>query len=186
MSNSKVVGGKFFTTGTIAHMINNVVYAGKIKHKDELYEGEHQAIIDEQTWQAARDVNKINSRVRSGITKRKISFPLIGVLKCGGCDSSMTPSHTRKRFGQLYRYYVAKGHQKARCIDCPIKQVSAPEVESAVLTQLGQMLQTPELLVSTWKSIDKPSISEDKVRESLSSIHTVWQELFPIEQERLL
>ena len=190
-SSGKITGGNYFTTGAIYHILNNPIYVGKIKHKNVLYDGEHKAIIDERIWQATRRILKSNPKSRAGNTKRKIPAVLMGLLKCGGCNSSMTPTHTKKKDGKIYRYYTPLGKQKAKCINCPIKQVSAPEVESMVLAQLNQIFQTPELLVETWNNLKtkarlKPNISEEQVRESCSNIHSIWQELFPVEQEKLL
>jgi site-specific DNA recombinase len=190
-SKDKIIGGNYFTTGAIYHILNNPIYIGKIKHKEVLYEGEHEAIISDKIWRAIRQILSTNPKSRAGITKRKVPAVLMGLLKCGGCNSSMTPTHTRKGNGKIYRYYTPSARQKVKCINCPIKQVSAPEVESIVLAQLHQMFQTPEVLVETWNNVNqktkvKLNVSEEQVRESFNNIHSIWQELFPIEQEQLL
>ncbi len=201
--NARVIG--YFTTASLRSLLNNPTYIGKVKHKEALYDGQHESIISDQLWQASRRTLSIKPAERSGITKRKIPFVLMGLLKCGCCNSSMKPAYTKKKYGKLYRYYVSQAHIKAKCVDCQIKQISAHEIESLVFNQLHQMFQTPEVLVETWKqanqvnSLKQPNqpkqlnqnsacsyISEEQVRDALVNINSVWNSLFPGEQERVL
>src|SRR5690606_6754497 len=39
-----------FTRGKLYHLLSNVVYIGKARHKDRVYDGEHEPIIDEETF----------------------------------------------------------------------------------------------------------------------------------------
>src|SRR5215468_270570 len=48
-------GGKPFTRGHIYAMLSNPIYTGQIAHRDQLYPGQHPALIDAETWAAARD-----------------------------------------------------------------------------------------------------------------------------------
>ena len=48
--------GMAFSKKAVRHILQNPVYAGKIQHKDQVYDGLHKAIIDEQTWQEVRDI----------------------------------------------------------------------------------------------------------------------------------
>ena len=40
----KQVGNCVFTRGRLYHLLKNPLYIGKIRHKDEAYEGQHDAI----------------------------------------------------------------------------------------------------------------------------------------------
>ncbi|MFO0863679.1 MAG: recombinase family protein [Gemmataceae bacterium] len=46
-------GGKLFTKTNLHHLLTNVSYIGKVKHKADTHEGEHAAILDATTWQKA-------------------------------------------------------------------------------------------------------------------------------------
>ncbi|NBO46908.1 MAG: site-specific recombinase [Actinobacteria bacterium] len=100
----------------------------------------------------------------------------------------MSPKHTKKNGGKIYRYYVPSLHMKGKCEACPIRQVSAPEIENLVLEQLHTVFNSPELLIHVWKSAtaQDQSVTEACVRESLADIFAIWRELFPGEQQRLL
>jgi site-specific DNA recombinase len=44
-------GGIPFARGSLFYLIKNPVYRGKIVHKGKVYEGEHEAIVDEDLWE---------------------------------------------------------------------------------------------------------------------------------------
>ena len=42
--NGKTMGGKPFNKATLYNLLTNVAYVGQIKHKDVVYDGEHDAV----------------------------------------------------------------------------------------------------------------------------------------------
>ena len=98
----------------------------------------------------------------------------------------MTPAHTRKR-GRLYRYYVTSDANKNGPSACPIRRVPAERIEAVVIAQIKTMVQTPEIIVATWRTA-KASIKglmEHQVGESCR-FDALWSELFPAEQARIV
>lgn len=184
----KHVGGNPFDVATVYKMLNNPIFLGKIRHKGEVYDGLHQPIISQETWNTAHEILKISPRLRGKATKRKVPAVLVGILKCGGCGSSMTSKHARKSNGRLYRYYVPSAHLKHTCENCPVRQIVAPEMEAVVLQQLQAIFQTPEMILQVWKQVfrENGKATEEEVRQTLQDIFPIWKELFPVEQERLL
>ena len=100
----------------------------------------------------------------------------------------LTPTHSKKPNGRLYRYYKASAHLKNEIEDCPIGAVPAGELENIVLNQMRLALCTPEMMVRVWREAikDDHKISEQDVRSSLQNLNLIWDELFPVEQARLL
>jgi DNA invertase Pin-like site-specific DNA recombinase len=47
-------GGIPFARGSLFHLLKNPVYRGKIVHKGKVYDGEHEAIVDEDLWNAVQ------------------------------------------------------------------------------------------------------------------------------------
>lgn len=47
-------GGISFRRGSLFHLLKNPIYRGKIVHKGEVYEGEHEQIVDEDLWNAVQ------------------------------------------------------------------------------------------------------------------------------------
>jgi len=179
--------GKLMDKGYIYRVINNPIYIGKIVHKDETYPGLHQAIIDESLWDKAHKIMKVNPRTRANENRRENGAALRGIIKCGGCNSGMMPTSTRRR-GKLYRYYTPNAHMKKSCGHCPVGNVSAGEIETVVLTQLQSMLQTPEIIAQAWVAVNavNSTVTENDVRQRLNNIIELWDELFPAEQQRIM
>ena len=42
----KTSGGRPFGRGSSYHLLSNPIYAGRVPHKDDSFEGQHEAIID--------------------------------------------------------------------------------------------------------------------------------------------
>ncbi len=52
--NGRMRGGRPLSRGYIYKLLGNPLYAGRIAHKGEVYEGQHAAIIDAETWDAVQ------------------------------------------------------------------------------------------------------------------------------------
>ena len=115
------------------------------------------------------------------------SSALKGIIRCGHCNRSMRPSHTRKN-GVLYRYYVCMNASKNSYADCPLNSVAAVQIEDAVFLRIRQLIRTPEMIARIWKkaSAADPSVQERELVTAMKKIDPIWEELFPIEQNRLL
>ena len=74
------------------------------------------------------------------------------------------------------------------CENCPIGSVPAGQLEETVLAQTHALLQTPEMIMRVWREAIKEDhhLSEYDVGKALRNIHVIWNELFPVEQARLL
>ena len=64
----------------------------------------------------------------------------------------------------------------------------AAEIESAVIDQVRGLLQSPEIIVATWREGRKvnPKLIERQVREAMENFDQLWAELFPAEQARII
>ena len=106
----------------------------------------------------------------------------------GGLEIRHRIRRGAEKAGRLYRYYVTSGVNRGRDDKCTIRRVPAAEIEAAVLVQIKTLVQSPEIIVATWRAA-KPHIeglSEQQVREHLLQFSTLWSELFPAEQARLV
>ena len=103
--NGSARGGSIMGRGQIHHVLANPVYAGRIRHKDIVHDGQHEAIIDPERWEQvqARLIDK-SSKPRAKPAAAHPS-PLAGKLFDETGDR-LTPSHASKG-GRRYRYYVS-------------------------------------------------------------------------------
>ena len=100
----------------------------------------------------------------------------------------MSPSHTRRR-GRIYRYYVTREAIADGYDTCAVTSVPAADVEGAVLDHVQKLLAAPELVARTWaaaKREGEDEITEREVTVLLADFATVWSELFPAEQARIV
>ncbi len=96
----------------MSRLLSNPVYLGKVRLKGEVYDGAHQPIVDEKTWDAVQ--HQLSKGKRSGGERpRRVASGalLAGLLRCGVCGAGMTTHSSRSR-GRLFRYYTCQTYQK--------------------------------------------------------------------------
>ncbi|MBF0148373.1 MAG: recombinase family protein [Magnetococcales bacterium] len=174
--------GKPMDKGYLYRILANRLYLGEIVLGTEVYPGEHQAIIDRKTWEGVREILAAKTHHR---TSNRVQSPTLlkGIVRCRHCDRAMSPSFTRKA-GRQYRYYTCQNACKNGHDACPQRTVAAGEIEAVVIQQVRTMLRSPEMVVKTKQSDEK--VSERDVAEALRRLDPVWEELFPVEQQRLV
>jgi DNA invertase Pin-like site-specific DNA recombinase len=177
---------KAIDKGFLYRLLNNRVYLGEAVHKGISYPGEHESIVTKGLWDHVHEVLKESPRKRAAHTRARTPALLKGLI-FGPTGAAMTPTHTRRR-GRLYRYYVSTSVIKAATSDCPIRRIPAAEIEAAVITQVCRLVQTPEVIVATWRAAKKnmKGITEREVREHLYRFDQIWTDLFPAEQSRII
>jgi hypothetical protein len=178
--------GHLLDKGVLYKLLNNRVYIGDAVHKGTAYPGEHEPIIDRALWDQVHALLKESPRKRAGKTRAQTPAILKGLL-FGPDGAAMSPTHTRKA-GRLYRYYMSQTAMKQGRTDCPVRQVPAAEIERVVLNQVRMLIQTPEVIVQTWRAARKqfPQMHESDVRSALVELHELWNDLFPAEQSRIV
>jgi site-specific DNA recombinase len=189
----KVYHGKSFNKNMIRYILQNPIYAGKIEHKGNIYQGKHQPIIDLDTWEKVQAIFAVPECRITKPTTRVSSTPLLkGLFFCGCCASSMTPSYTAKKNGTRYRYYICTNKLRGIEEKCAVRSISAAEVEGLVTAQILQLIKSPEIVAmtiahaaNTRNSNPEEILSDEQIINALKDTSKVWDELFPIEQARL-
>ena len=178
--------GKLIEKGYLYRVLNNRVYLGDAVHKGIAYPGEHEAIIEQGLWDAVHEVLKVSPRTRARHTQARTPALLKGLIYAPD-GRAMTPTHTRRR-GRLYRYYVSTKVLKTDAGACSIGRVPAADIEAAVIDQVRRLLQSPEIIVATWREARKADLklTERQVRDALERFDELWAELFPAEQARIV
>ena len=97
--------GKNFDKGQLYHILQNKTYTGKIVHKNNVYEGEHAAIIEENLFNLAQDLLQANKVDES--RKHNASNSLLAGKIYDDKNNRMTPSYSKIR-NKKYRYYVSQ------------------------------------------------------------------------------
>jgi DNA invertase Pin-like site-specific DNA recombinase len=178
--------GQLLDKGVLYRILNNRVYIGDAVHKGVSYPGEHQAIIDRKLWDQVHAILKQSPRRRAACARAQTPALLKGLL-FGPDGAAMSPTHTRKA-GRLYRYYISQSVMKQGANACPVRQIPAAEIERIIIEQIRSLLQTPEVIIQTWRAARKTDkgITESEVRGALLEFEPIWNELFPAEQARIV
>ena len=167
-------------------LLNNRALIGEAVHKGEFYPGEHDAIIDRQTWDRVHAILQESPRKRAMRTRAETPALLKGLL-FGPDGAAFSPTHTRKG-DRLYRYYVSQTVLKHGAGSCAVGRVPAGEIEAAVIDQLRAVFRQPEIVAGTWKAarVHADDITEANARTALQQLDPLWDELFPAEQARIV
>jgi site-specific DNA recombinase len=139
-------GGRQFTKTSLYKLLTNVAYAGKLKYKSEVHEGEHAAIVDTEVWQRVQLMLQRNGRTGGGIVRNRFGAILKGLLHCVPCRCGMSPTHATKNGNKRYRYYVCNNAQKRGWHNCSSKSIPAAEIERLVVEQIKCVGKDPTLL----------------------------------------
>lgn len=105
-----VKGDCQLSRGQIYYLLRNPVYLGKIRHKDKIWDGLHDAIIDPELWDRVQDRLRhaaTRSRARNGSGSRSTDPGswLTAKLRDDTGDR-LTPTHSTRN-GRRLHYYVS-------------------------------------------------------------------------------
>ena len=131
-------GGGVVSSGMVYNLLGNCIYIGKVKSRELTFEGEHEAIIAPDIWEAAQQLRTERSMYK--VIDEASPNILLGLLY-DSFGRPMQISDTRKP-GHRYRYYVsnqalwAKGHGVKRA------RTNADEIEKLVLACVQSFLNS--------------------------------------------
>lgn len=132
--------GSWDSLTNIRQTIDNPLYCGKMRSRGQIYDGQHEAIITEETWQAAQAMRQKNSDRNIG----RQSHMLTGLIYCAECGGKMGYKAHRIKGGKTYEYYACRNHlQQYKTIDgakhCDAPAWRCEALEDAVLEQVKQI-----------------------------------------------
>jgi DNA invertase Pin-like site-specific DNA recombinase len=131
---AKYNGGIPFTYGPLAYFLKNRVYRGEVHHGGKWFKGEHEAIVDRQTFDWVQELLKANTNGRK--VKRSESGALLAGKLFDDKGNRMSPSFSTKN-GIRYRFYVSSALLRGRKAAAgSVGRIAAAEIESAVLAAL--------------------------------------------------
>ena len=147
-------GGKPIAKNSLYNMLTNIIYTGKVAYEGQVYDGEHQRIVDDETWNQVQITLNRNGRRGSRKVGNKHGALLKSLVRCASCDVGMVHSYVSKK-NRLYRYYVCvKAHQRGWA-QCETRSVSAPALENAVVEQLRGIARSPAMLRAVLQQIEE-------------------------------
>ncbi len=145
-------GGVPFTRGALHHLLTNPVYAGRIKHKSQVYDGLHEAILAPEEWGRFQDRMSAGRRER-GSTNSASEAVLAGRVYDEAGDR-LTPTYARKG-DRRYRYYVSRRLVKQSGErDVSGWRLPAQALERAIADAMVRHLENPQTLMRLTAELD--------------------------------
>ena len=127
-------GGVPFTYGSLAYLVKNRTYLGETGYGGSWFAGEHEAIVDRETFENVQALMKDNTIVRIG--RRHRTGALLSGLIFDDRGNRMSSSFTVKK-GVRYPFYVSSALLRGKKAQIgSVTRVSATAIEQAVLRAL--------------------------------------------------
>ena len=165
------VGGQPFNTGTLHVLLTNPLLTGKIVHRGNTYDGEHEAIVDPALFERVRQQLLENGRTGGIEMRNKYGALLRGLIRCKKCDCAMIHTFYGKGNKQ-YRYYRCLEAIKNGAHTCEASSLPGLEIEKLVVDEIRTLGNDRELLD---RILAEAQVNTDKERAALkterASIH---------------
>ena len=121
--------GKKMAEPALSRLLNNIFYTGKMKYKNQIYQGEYPPLVDMETY---AKVQKILDLHNHGANRsRKYRFLLSGLLFCKECGSRLIGEKHVKRSGLIFDYYRCMGPKREER-NCRQPSLSTQDIEKKV------------------------------------------------------
>ena len=138
-------GGAEFSKSSLQKVLTNVLYLGKVSYKGDVFDGEQEAIIDEELFNRAQGLMRRNRNSGGKYVRNKHGALLKGLVACKHCGCVMI-HHFASKGNARYRYYVCGHAQKKGWNTCPYPSLPAPELEAFVIDQIKEVGKDPAVL----------------------------------------
>jgi hypothetical protein len=148
---------------------------GKASYNGQIYDGEHEAIIDEETFKRTQALLDQNHRERKVTKNTDCTGLLSHILHCKACNTFMVHTYTIKNGTHKYRYYTCTNAQKFGHSSCPTKSVNSKAIEDAVIESLKEIFA------------DKRKKDNHTYKQEIDALLSpIWDTLYPQEKKRIL
>jgi site-specific DNA recombinase len=138
------MGGCALSRGALYTILKNPTYIGKVAHQNELFDGQHQGIMETVLWQEVQAKLSQNRQQQQLKTHCQSPSLLAGIL-FDDLGNPMSPSHSKKG-KKRYRYYVSQALLQFREQDAgSVTRLGGKDI---VITQLKALLSNPNQLLN--------------------------------------
>ena len=139
----RILGGGRFVEGALYHILKTRIYVGEVTHKGKSYPGQHQGIIDAETFDRVQHSLAYNAAARRA--GAHAAHPnLLAHIAWDGLGRRMSPTHSR-RGQRVHRYYASRQETREERAS-PAWRVSAADLEEVVVGALIHRLKDRDAL----------------------------------------
>ena len=171
-ADGRKAGGQHYFRGGLYQLLRNHIYVGEIEHKEAVYPGEHEAILDRELWdqvQKLMDYNRQGARNRS----RTASGSMLTGRLFSESGVRYIPTNAQKG-GRRYHYYTSQAVIKGDKEEGSIGRLPAPAFESAVADRMQSFFQSPAEVLEALKRTDLPDLDYQKLLKHANQRSSDW------------
>ncbi len=174
------------TAGQLYRLLSNPAYIGKLRHKEEVHDGEHQGIVDPKLFDRVQQILAANA-VRSRKETRTVEsrHPLNGLIFDETGDR-LSPSHSTSN-GRRYEYYVSSRNLAKNGGAKDGWRLPAAQLHGAVLSTIRAFLMDAPRLAQTMsdtlssdhqaKLIDRAAAFADGMLANAQAANIDWRSI---------
>lgn len=191
------IGDRPLNKNRVYGLLTNVLYTGRVRHKDEVFPGEHEAIVDPELFDKVQARLRLNGRT-GGSQVRNVGGALLkGLVRCEACDCAMQHHFATKvgaKSSRRYRYYVCANALKNGYDKCPAPSLPAGDLERFVVQILKDALTgdaTVDRVVQRATEVlaaERPNllVDPDELIGAAEAFDPVWEAMTAGERETIV
>jgi site-specific DNA recombinase len=155
------LGGVYYSRGALYQLLKNPIYVGDIKHREQRYRGEHEAIVSAELWDAVQtQLKSTHQGRRTGLGIGSASW--LTSLLYDQHGNRFTPTHTLRR-GKRYRYYFCPASANEEDPEARAIRLPAGDIEHLVVRRLQAFLSSATDLMDHIANSDDAAIVQKTV-----------------------
>jgi DNA invertase Pin-like site-specific DNA recombinase len=162
-------GGALPSTGALFAILRNRIYRGEIAHKMAIHEGQHEAIVAVDLWDAVQATLERTSQRKT--VRANANSPLRSLVRTPD-DVALEPVHTTKG-GRRYRYYVSKPAIPGGTDAPKTMRLPAIELEHHVAKAMTDLLTDEHALLQALIVDDDPAEGRKRVIDQARTLAQV-------------
>lgn len=139
-----IEGGNKFTKGRLFRMLTNQIYIGKVAFKEQIYDGEHEAIVEATIWERVQQILRRNGHDGGSEVRDCYGALLKGLLRCGSCNSGMVRTYTTTDSRRFRHFVCDQMHQSGQN-----GAISETAIKAALLKQISTIGSDARIVAST-------------------------------------
>ena len=143
-----------WTPKTVLDVLRNATYTGKLPFNGDLYQAEHEPIIDEQPFERAQKLLEMRAESLPSRAANASNYLLTGLLQCARCGHGFIGTNAHGR-GGVYRYYTCYSRQRHGIARCDQERIPAEPVEEAIVTEALAALDDGSIFLEAAKKADE-------------------------------
>lgn len=182
-----------FAVATVKEILKNPIYIGKIRYNVRqdwskkrrnninqnpiISDGQHEPIIDMETWNKVQVILKERSKKHNKIYDSE--FPLTGILKCPVCGAGMTISRStsKRKDGtkKVLEYYSCGNWKNKGTAVCRSNSIRVEVADEYVINKIMTVINNKSILKKVIDNINKNKSS--KLKPTIDELERITNEI---------